>query len=405
MKKEHLIVMIEKTFEKARKKNGGEYADNSYLSRMKTYVNQKITEKVIELGNEKYYNPKFWKGSWMDEYVEESIDRYHADELSATRIEGMIHAVHAFASAVKEFKTFGKGTKKVRVGLKGGVKQKEGQLNRLHEEGVIDSKDHVTSMKPKGDELERVKAAIPNTVRNYDSIIKALDSQSHTGGRIKAELRLRVGDIDYVNKTKKYKKDKHGFNRRVQIKDEFLDFYREMERGKPKGAPLYPFFDRQGKQMDDDSASRHAQEILKIAVDKAGVNYEKVIEKQNRDGSKREVTVEMRFTSHSNRRGFAQGEYDKTRYWKKSKIIEAIGEYLNLQGSNKEKIIARIDNERDRLNYRNIKYRKPKRDFTWEQLRMLYVALQLGHSRIDIGKRYVDTDEPIWKRKKKLKTE
>jgi len=396
--------MIKKTFEKAKKEKGGDYADDTYFSRVQTYVNTKITQEVVALGDEKYYNPKFWKGSWFDDYIEDCIDRYHNDEVTATYIENTIHGVHAFARAIKEHRTFGKGTEKIRVGLKGSQKKKEGQLYRLLEEGVVDSKDHVTSMKPVGDELEKIMAQIPKSNRNYDSIEKALTAQPHTGGRIKAELRLRVGDIDYDKKTKHYINDKNKFNRRVQIKDDHMHFYRMCEDGLEIGTKLFPIYDKNGKEMNDRKASRYVQEVLKRATDKAGVNYEKVVEKKYKNGDKmetREVTVEMRFTSHSNRRGFAQLEYDKTKYLKRADIEALIAEYLNLQGSNKEKIIARISAERDRLNYYNIKNDKPKRDFSWEELRRLYVSLQLGHSRLDIVARYADLDEPIWKRKSK----
>ena len=181
---------------------------DTYFSRVQTYINTKITEKVKELGSDKYYNPKFWKGNWVDEWVDDMVALHDDHQMKATTIENYIHGLHKLNELVKEDRIFGKSVDKVRLGLKGAVKEGRGQLFHLHQEGVIDSKDHVTSMKPKGDELEKIIAAIPKTNRNYESVVGALIAQSHTGGRIKAELSLRVGTIDYGKGTKKYIKDK-----------------------------------------------------------------------------------------------------------------------------------------------------------------------------------------------------
>lgn len=402
MKKKHLLKMIEDGFLKAHQKKliKSDMTADSYFERVQTFVNDKITQKVEETGDEKLYNPKYWKGSWMDEYVEEMIDSYHNDELTAVTIEGRIHGIHKLSEVVRELKIFGKGVDKVRLGLKGSVKKNEGHLNRLHQEGVIDSRHHVTSIKPKGGELELIKAAIPKTNRNYETIMKVLDAQAHTGGRIKAELKLRVGDIDYENQLKKYLKDKNKFNRNTPIDEEHLGFYIKLEDGKTKGSPLFPIFDRDGKQMSPHKASLYVQEVLHRAAQESGVNYEGIIIKKDRDGKEKEVTVLMRYTSHSTRRAYAQKEYDQSRYWSKKKIEEEIGNYLNLQGSNKEKIMERIEAERIRLNHYNIKNGKPMREFHWEESRRMLVALKLGHSRLDIVARYVDLDEPVWKRRK-----
>ncbi|MCM3358669.1 hypothetical protein [Psychrobacillus sp. MER TA 171] len=401
MKKKYLLKMINDGFIKAKEQGllSGTTA-NSYFERVQTFVNQKIAKKVEETRNEKLYNPKYWKGSWMDDYVEEMVDDYHYDIITAGTIEGRIHAVHKLAELVKTQKIFGKGIDKIRVGLKGSVKKGEGQLNRLHQEGVVDSRHHVTSIKPKGGELELIKEAIPKTNRNYATIIKVLDAQSHTGGRIKAELKLQVGNIDYNNQLKKYINDKNSFNRNIPIDDMYVDFYKELEKGKNKGAPLFPIYNHLGKQMSADKASLYVQEVLHRAAEKAGVNYEGEIVKKDKGGNEKTVPVEMRYTSHSTRRRYGQKEYDKTRYWSKNKLEKEIGKYLNLQGSNKEKIIERIENERIRLNHYNIKHGKPMRKFHWEELRRLSVSLKLGHSRLDVVARYVDLDDSAWKRKK-----
>ena len=400
MKKGHLLKMIKDGFNKmVKEKKMSEDSAKSHFKNVRIYVNTKLSEKVAALGSEKYYSPNYWKGNWADEWVDDMVERYENDQLVATTIENRVHSLHKLADLVKEENFFGNKVEKIRVGLKGSVKEGRGHLFTLHQEGVVDDKGHVTSMKPKGDELERIIAEIPKTNRNYESIVCALTSQAHTGGRIKAELSLRVGAIDYTIQTKKYIKDKNKFTRNVPIANEHMDYYKALEWGKNQGAPLYPIFDKNGKEMSPSDASRYVQEVLNRAVEKAGVNYEDTIIKTDKNGKEREVAVTMRYTSHSTRRGFAQKQYDKTRYWTKDKIKEAIGDYVNLQGSNKEKILKRMENERKRINYHRIKKGQPEKEFSWEQLRRMYVSLQLGHSRIDIVARYVDLDKPIHERK------
>jgi len=258
-------------------------------------------------------------------------------------------------------------------------------------ESFCPSRGEVTSIKPKGGEfekiLDKIKDVIPEDHRNYQSVVNVLKSQRDTGGRITAECNLRAGDIDLEKKTKKYDKDKNDFNRRTPLKESSTAFYKQLVEGKAEGAPLFPIINSKGKQLNKQLAGKYVQEVLKKAADAAGVNTV---------DSNGKLT---RYTSHSNRRGYAQQEYNATRYKSRRQLEGMIGDYINLQGSNKEGILKRIENEKLRLNYYNIKNNKPVKDLSWEQLRRLHVALQMGHSRIDHIKRYVDTDAPIWNRK------
>lgn len=398
MKKEHALKMIEKGFQDAVKR--GEVADMTYYNRIKTFVNQEIAKKVDETKNKKLWNPKFWKGSFAQEYIDNCIDRYQNDDLSATYIENTVHAFHKFGQLVKEHQILGKKVDKVRMGFKGSVKNGNGYLGQLHNEGVVDNKDHVTSMKPTGDELQKVINAIPDTNRNKETIVNLLQAQQTTGGRIKAELKLKKSDIDFKNGLKTYHKDKNKFTRRTEIDKEYMDFYKDITDKKFDGSPLFALKRKDGSDMSADEGSRYVSEVLKRAAEKAGVNYITTITKKDKEGNEREVEVEMRFTTHSIRRKYGQKEYDKTRFWNKEKIKKAIGDYLKQQGSNKERIQERINNERERINYFNIKNGKEPKDFSWEQYRRLYTSLKLGHSRLSVVSRYVEFDEPISKRKK-----
>ena len=75
-----------------------------------------------------------------------------------------------------------------------------------------------------------------------------------------------------------------------------------------------------------------------------------------------------------------------------SELKKMINEQLNRQGSNKEKVAARIKSELERINaYRKLKGYKQV-GFTHEHLRRLYTSLLLGHSRCDILTRYITPD-------------
>lgn len=384
MKKSVLIKSIRKAYDNALKK--GLVTDDTYFRRVETFVNEKVTEKVKELGHEKYYDPRFWKGSWAEEWIEEKILDYQNGDIAAKYVESCVFGITRFSEMVRDEQILGTGKKaarKVRVGLRGNRKDGTGFLGRLAEEGVSDDKNAVTSIKPsKGNPelrkiIDHLDQVIPKTDPNYRTTIALLCSQYFTGGRINAEVNLKAKDIDLEKMTKKYDRDKHKFTRRTPIDEEFRGFFETLTQGKKEGADVFRFVRKDGTDMSRTEKVKYVQEKLREASIFSGVNY------LNEDG------VEMRYTTHSNRRAYAQREIDKTKKWNREKTINEIGKYLNLQGSNKEKIIKRIQNEKDHINWRNKRNGKPMRTFMDWELKLLYVSLRLGHSRIEITRRYI----------------
>ncbi|MBY0213883.1 tyrosine-type recombinase/integrase [Priestia aryabhattai] len=340
-------------------------------------------------GNKKLYDHTYWKGEMVDYWFDKLVERHEKGEVSADYIVCSAHAFSKLQTYVKQHEVLGEGFNKLRVGLKGSVNSEEGRLYKLHCKGIVKSADDTTSIKLGSQEakqvVEDVIKHIPKTLQNYDSICSVVRSQLNTGGRITAEIKLKVKDINFETNQKRYEKDKNNFSRNVPMNEESKSLYQPHMEGKNGESHLYDFYDKKGRRLNTKQAVREVQDALRNASLKAGYT------KHSEEGK-----VIERLTSHSFRRGYAQSIYDSTKDQTKAEIQSRIAEYVNNQGSNKEGILARIKAERYRLNYYRRKNNLEIRDFTHEELRRLLVSLHLGHSRIDIvGARYITTDRAL----------
>ncbi|WP_310877820.1 tyrosine-type recombinase/integrase [Priestia megaterium] len=404
MKRENGIKMIQQAFQQGVKmKDISEETAKKYTRCIGNFFN--TLDEIRELGFDKKsrdaYNPKFWKGGWVDKHFNKMYERFHGNgkkPVSGSYIESTAHAFGKLQQLVNEHDVWkNAGVVKVRVGLKGSIESESGRLYQNYLHGASASADESTSIKASDKEynkiLQGIEKVIPKSNPNYQTIKNVIISQRHTGGRITVETNLKVGDINLTNMTKYYNKDKNDFSRRVPLSNNQKLFYRNLTQGKAKGSPLFPLFDTNNKQMDKETASKYMQNIYKKVAESSGL-----IEK-NENGK-----VISRYTSHSTRRVYAQGLYDSTRFTSSKKLDYEIKKYINNQGSNKEGIIERIQKEKVRLNYYRIQKGLPMKDFTWNQKRKLLVMLHLGHSRTDIcRKSYIVEDLFLCKTPKKLR--
>lgn len=404
MKKDHALAMVEQAFQQGVKI--GDISENTakrYFGQIKTFFNttlDEIKEQATDKKSRDAYNPKFWKAEWVEKHIDGLLDRFHGRSdkkpVSGSHVENCIHAFGKLQEIVKEHAVWKKnGIDKVRIGLKGSVEEGTGYLYKIYKEEATMHHDERTSMKATDQEyrmiINTIDKVIPKTNPNYETVKNIILAQRHTGGRITAEINLKAGNIDLENMTKHYEKDKNNFSRRVPMDMSQKLFYANLTRGKAEGSPLFPLFDKKGKQMSKEAASKYMQETYKKIAEKAGL-----VERDEKG------KVTRRYTSHSTRRCFAQKLYDSTKFTSKKDLWKKIRNYVNLQGSNKEKIDQRIENERRRLNYYRLKKGLPMKPFTWDQMRKLYVMLHLGHSRTDtVGRCYVKLDPPLKRNFKK----
>ncbi|MEH6948291.1 site-specific integrase [Bacillus sp. JJ634] len=402
MKREHGLAMVEQAFEKAVKL--GELAPTAakkYVGCISNFFNtlDKIKEEGTDKKSRDAYNPKFWTAKMVDKHYDWLYKRFDGNgekPVSGGYIEATTHAFGKLQDLVRDHGVWkNQGVDKVRVGYKGSIEERKGRLYENYERGALQSNDEKTSMKATDIEyrklLNTIDKVIPKTDRNYETIKNAIISQGITGGRITAEINLKAGDIDLEKMTKFYDKDKNNFSRTVPMQVQQKQFYYQLTKDKADGSPLFPLFDKDGKQMSKEDASKYMQNTYKKIAEAAGL-----IERDENG------KVTSRYTSHSTRRVFAQRLYDSTSYMKKEAIWGKIQEYVNMQGSNKEGILRRIHNEKVRLNYSRLKTGKPMKDFTWEQCRRLYCMLQMGHSRTDtLCQSYIIPDEPFYKTRRR----
>lgn len=350
-------------------KKEGEYRHStaeSYKSAVKTM----IRDLARDIGEDsKRLLPKYMNGKTWDGYFEKLADRYEQGTLSSGEIQKRVHGLEAFRTMVKKTNVLGKN-QTIRVG------DKEERLDYLKERGVVRSLDEVKAIKPSNLETNLVHSNINTSTLSGKIALDINKLQTFSGARIKSTFKLEVRDINFSKMTITFRNDKNNFTRTVPMTKQAKEILTPYCSGKSAGSPVFTLKNQKGNDMSIKNSVKTVQKYTNDAAKKAGVNRE------NR-----------RYTTHSNRKNYAQNLYNSTRFMSKSDLKKAISKYVNLQGSNKDQIRTRIKTELERINA----YRKSKgmmkNGFSHEHLRRLYVSLHLGHSRTDIILRYVKPDK------------
>ncbi|MFC4182433.1 site-specific integrase [Saccharococcus thermophilus] len=337
----------------------------TYESEVKTMFRE-LAKMIGE--NDKRILPKYTNAETWDRYFEHLAKKYEQGEITADTVQKRVHALEAFRHMVKYTNVLGKDTT-IRVG------DKEERLEYLKERGVCRSKDEVTSIKPTREVVEKVHSHIDRSTHNGNTAYLINKLQVETGGRIRAMLKLEVKDVNFEKNTITFRCDKNNFTRTIPLTEKARNILRPLCEGKKPGQKIFTIKNQKGKDKKLKEAVKTVERLTREAAKKAGV-YEK----------------NKRFTTHSNRKRYAQNLYEQTRSWSKSKLKREIRNYIQMQGSNEESIKQRIRNELYRINrYRKMK-KKEIKGFSHEHLRRMYVALHLGHSRCDIVLRYIKPD-------------
>lgn len=319
----------------------------------------------MEGSNYKRLCPTYMNGKMWDKYFDHLVERYEEGTLSAGQIQRRIHALELFRKTINETDLFGKETT-IRIG------NKEERLDYLKFRGVLRSQDEITAIKPTKSDITAVQLHFNKSTRNGQISLIINQFQEECGGRIKSIFKLLVEDIDFEKKKVTFRNDKNNFTRTVPMTVGAEKILREACFGKKPGSPVFTLQHKNGNDMNLENAVKTVQNYTNKAAKKAGISFYK-----------------RRFTTHSNRKYYAQKLYDSTRFTSTNQIRKMIGQYVKAQGSNEEIIIERMKKELDRINYYRKTHNLPKRGFTHEQYRKMYVSLHLGHSRISVLNHYI----------------
>jgi integrase len=365
-----------------KKKNMRKSTYESYQKSMVTMLNDLAK---MEGSDFKRLLPRYMNGETWDKYFEHLAARYENGTLSAGQIQRRAHALESFRHFINNTDVCGKRIKTIVDGKEVLVKEnkirvgnKEDRLDYLKDRGVVRSKDEISASKPTHAEVDLVQFHMNTTTMSGQVSLIINQLQNECGGRIKSIFKLEVGDIDFDKKTITFRKDKNNFTRTVPMTKEAERILSVACAGKKTGSPVFTLKHKDGNDMNLKDAAKTVQRYTKEATKKAGINRE-----------------DRRFTTHSNRKRYAQKMYDQTRYMSKAQLRKAIGDYVRLQGSNQEIIVERMKRELDRINaYRKING-LDKKTFSQEQMRRMLVSLHLGHSRIDVvARNYINVDKP-----------
>jgi integrase len=356
--------------------------NSTYESYEKSMITMlKAIDKMEDIDSKRLL-PRYMNGETWDKYFEHIADRYEKGNLSAGQIHRRIHALEAFRQFINNTDVCGKRIKTEVDGKEVWIKEKKIRVGNKDERldylkflGVYRSKDEITAIKATQEEVDLVQLHMNTTTKSGKTSLIVNQLQNDCGGRIKSIFKLEVKDIDFDKKTITFRNDKNNFTRTVPMTKGAERILIDACFGKKPGSPVFTLKYQNGNDMNLEDSVKTVQYYTNNAAKAASVNRE-----------------DRRFTTHSNRKRYAQNLYDQTRYMSKDQLKKTIGNYVRMQGPNKEILVDRMKKELDRINYYRKKNGLDKKGFSQEHFRRLFVSLHLGHSRCDIVRYYVNFD-------------
>ncbi|MGM2776251.1 tyrosine-type recombinase/integrase [Bacillus cereus group sp. Bce015] len=316
------------------------------------------------------------------EIVNKRVDGYFSGNLSESwNVKTMLSAVKAFNLGVEKTNIF--KSNKFAIADVDSIKKE------LREQHVIrNSKaSHVLRATPK--ESEFVLDRIKNT--GYQTKTRELafhvSKIAHlTGGRITSILSLKASDIAVTESKIHFIGDKGGLSRSVEVGKETIDYLKSLKEGKEGDQDIFTFHRKNGTFKKRDTVRREIERIVKDAG--APLTRMEKIEVRDRNGKKKIVEVERKFTPHAFRKGFAIGRIQH--YLKKYPTEKAMDKYVAERIREDSKLKQKLDAARERIN----KDRKEPRELTREEYAIFFTSVSLGHFRNSVIKDfYADLDE------------
>ena len=363
------------TDKKIHKKNNSSTTWKNYTREMKAYENWLIKEKGLK--DITRAKPKHGI-EYMEMLMEKNRNGVRGG--SVDKMNAFIHGLHALQSLCRESGVF--------RGLKLGNKEDLKQMK--NDNGFIRKSDETSCLKANENDFKVFKESLERSKSpQKETIITIAQIQRGVGCRISEAIDMKKEDIT-INKDGTaivYIKGKGGLERWVEVRDkETVKFLKETTEDKKGGSFVVQIKDRDGNDKTHEKAIAQAMDVMEKAGERAGLE---------RNGAK--------YTSHSNRKVFAQEQVDK--YAKMSmnqlerELARRIREFPRTEdGRNKLKEQKdseltgirnkiRLEIKGRRTKEEGLKLRK-EREFNHKELVLFLASIDTGHFRVSIMRYY-----------------
>ncbi|GAB6742430.1 hypothetical protein bcgnr5412_55410 [Bacillus cereus] len=212
----------------------------------------------------------------------------------------------------------------------------------------------------------------------------------HTGGRITAILNLTTNDIAITDNKITFVGDKGGLTRSVEIDNDTAKYLQSLKEGKGVGHDLFSAKRKNGEFKKKSTLRKEIERVVKDAGASL-TRMENVIVK-DREGNKKVVAVEKKFTPHAFRKGYA---LERIQYYlEKYPTLTKMDDYVakRIKEDTEGKIKKKLDVARERMN----KDRSEEKKMTVEDYAIFFCSVDLGHFRNSVVKDfYSDLEEVL----------
>lgn len=318
------------------------------------------------------------------EIVDKRVDGFFEGNLSESwNVKTMLSAVKAFNLGVEKTNVF--KSNKFSIANVDAIKKE------LREQNVYRYSKGSTTLRATPAECDFVLDQIKNTgymTKTREMAYHVSKIARLTGGRISAILDLKASDIAIKDNKIHFIGDKGGLSRSVQIDNDTAKYLKSLKEGKEEKQDIFTAKKKDGKFKKKDVMRREIERV----VSDAGASLtrmEKVIVK-DRDGNKKIVEMEKKFTPHAFRKGYA---LERIQYYiKKNPTMSSMKNYIRKRIKENYKIKEKLDVARERIN----RDRTTKRKLTLEECAVFFTSVDLGHFRNSVIKDfYADLDEVL----------
>ncbi|HDR4563388.1 hypothetical protein AT258_18745 [Bacillus wiedmannii] len=344
----------------------------------------------------------------LDQHVQKRLESYYSGNMKeAYNVKTLIAAVKGFNAAVTTTKAFTKVPANRQNFVVQGV---ESIQKELKENNVLRYSSASSVITPTRKEIDSVLYNIkndghgmkddPHNMRRIAYVTSKL--QAASGGRISNTLGLKVGQVRELLQDGQitFRKDKGGLTREViqiPIDKELRTELTKMLDGKAENSRAFVARKSDGKFLSIKETRKSVNKLVSDAAEH--LKREKVITVKDKDGNKKEVTIQKKFSTHSFRKGFA---LERTvSYLDKFRSHKDAEEYLRERSKENPKIWQKYQEVKKRINNPRqqkdgtYKGRRTARELTRLELAYFACSTDLGHFRLGIVENFYCSPQEV----------